>query len=140
MNVSSNYQPKHFLRSVCRLLVTANVNSSLIFVTLMMQAMLSSETLVLTRASWNNIPEDGILIIFGHDHFPFPIYLCYSNTLIRCMSSVGKLSFTKVCCRGLPSCRTQRRVVLCEPTRSWFLARLIYDPEDGGRFTLCCVP
>jgi hypothetical protein len=54
-----------FILSVLRLLVTANiVPSSPILVTLIMEAVCSSETLVLTRATQSNIPEDSIL----HSH------------------------------------------------------------------------
>jgi hypothetical protein len=49
-----------FLCGVLRLLVTANVPSSLVLVTLMMEA-LSSETSILIRITRRHIPKDSIL-------------------------------------------------------------------------------
>jgi hypothetical protein len=49
-------------RSTLRKIVTVNVRSSAILVTLKMEAIHSSEMSFLTRATWRNNPEDSILL------------------------------------------------------------------------------
>jgi hypothetical protein len=49
------------IRSVCRLLVTAKVPSSPILLTLMKEALSTTETSVLKRVTRRNFPEDTIL-------------------------------------------------------------------------------
>jgi hypothetical protein len=59
-----------FLRSVLRLLVTANISNSPILINLMMKAILSSETSILIRAIKRNIPEDETDQISESSNFP----------------------------------------------------------------------
>jgi hypothetical protein len=76
--VSSNRRYTiELLRSVLRLLVTANVVLSLlILVTLIMDAIISSEMSVLSRATLCNIPEYDIL----HSHRRENLKSCISLT------------------------------------------------------------
>jgi hypothetical protein len=63
-SINKSQSPIVLFRSLHRLLVKANVPNSLIVVTLMMEALSSSETFVRTRATLRHIAEDGIL----HSH------------------------------------------------------------------------
>jgi hypothetical protein len=82
---SSDCQEILFLRSVLRLLATADVYRSPILVILMMEAIRASETSVLTRIIWRHIPEDGIL----HNRRPEDLKSYEKFPYIRTLKNFG---------------------------------------------------
>jgi hypothetical protein len=85
--LTSNLRMLVFLRNMRRLLVTASVvPSSPILVTLMMEALSFSGTLILTRATRRNIPEHAILHSHRREDFKSYMLNCHFN-LFTCSYS-----------------------------------------------------
>jgi hypothetical protein len=74
-----------------QLLVTANIPSSLILATLMMEALHSSETSVHTTARWDNVLEEGIL-----PNHNYNCILQATVTLYRVSDASGEVTVEKV--------------------------------------------
>jgi hypothetical protein len=86
-----------FLRSVCRLVVTASVvPSSPIPFTMMKEALSFSETSVVTRATWHNIIEDTIL--HSHRRENLKSYISKVNYIhINSCNRSAYISAIKIC-------------------------------------------
>jgi hypothetical protein len=62
--------------------VMANVSSSPILVTMMMEALGASETSAITRVTWHNIPEDCILHSHCRKNLKSDIWCFYLTSVI----------------------------------------------------------
>jgi hypothetical protein len=85
--------------SMLRLVVTANVVPRLLIcVALMMDVICSYETSVLTRATWCNIPEYGLLNSHRHENFkPYMGFSCFA------MKHIWNTGDSNYCWRTLSS-------------------------------------
>jgi hypothetical protein len=84
-----------FFRKELQLLVTANVSHSPILFSLKMEALLSSEASVITKATGRNIPEYGILLSHRGEDMKFYLALTGSglSVSLQCVFCEVKAGF-----------------------------------------------
>jgi hypothetical protein len=92
-NIRTNILEEYcFFANMLWLLVTADVPSLPILVTLMMEVIYSSEISILTRTTQHIIPEDSIL----HSHYPPENLKSYKTSLLFNLSQVQNNCFISV--------------------------------------------